>query len=135
MKFEVQFRSSSSTYLRGLNLLDTVRSIKVDAVPSEVHDSVYVEGDFVAELSEEAARASELFTNTNKITVRITVSKDYLAGLVRVSRLKNDSWSGLLIPVIEYDTEACLNAWKAQGYSLNMSYPTEPDPEEESEEF
>jgi hypothetical protein len=135
MKFEILFRSSSNTYLRGLELLDVVRSVIVNVTPEEIHDSVYVEGDVIVEVGEEVARKSGHFQYQNKTRVAVVISKEHLKSLVVVDQVRKDSWSGLLVPVVGYDTEALLESWAAQGYPENMQYPAEPDPEEESEEI
>ena len=135
MKFEVKFRSSSSTYLRGLELLDVVRTLVVGVNPEEVDDSTYVEMNTTVEISEEAARKSGHFWNQNKVGIDVTVSKEDLKGLVIINQVKKSNWSGQLVPVIAYDTQALLESWAAQGYPEKMQYPAEPDPEEESEEI
>jgi hypothetical protein len=135
MKFEINFRSSSATYLRGLDLLDAVRSVVAGVDPEEVHDSVYIAGDVTVEVGEEVARKSGHFQDQNKTRVAVTISKEYLKDLVVVNQVKKDSWSGLLVPVVGYDAEALLESWAAQGFPEDMRYPTEPDPEEGSEEF
>ena len=137
MKFEVKFRSSSSTYLRGLELLDVVRSLAGCSwvAPEDVDDSTYVEMNTTVEINEEIARKSGHFWNQNKVGIDVTVSKEDLKGLVVVDQVRKANWSGLLVPVVGYDTQALMGAWADQGYPETMQYPTEPDPEEGSEEI
>lgn len=133
MKFVVRMNGNTSVYLRGLRLLDMVRAIVTDIEAEDVVDSAYCPASEDYVLTEEQARRTGLFQDTNQVAVRLEITGEVWASLLTATQVKTDNWYSKVIPIVTADHKL-LDAWFEAGCPTEFIYPPEEPQEDEEEE-